>query len=101
LHHHLKDEISRSFLARTEFKTQPENGFLRITIQDSGTGMTPSTLRQNFSSGDKISNDKINISTLGIYITKAIVNKLGGQLKVYSEFGKGTTIIVCLPASSL
>ena len=34
---------------------------------------------------------------LGLFITYGIVQKLGGQIKVKSELGVGTTFIVTLP----
>mmetsp|Transcript_23108 Transcript_23108/g.20042 ORF Transcript_23108/g.20042 Transcript_23108/m.20042 type:complete len:94 (+) Transcript_23108:213-494(+) len=37
---------------------------------------------------------------MGLFITKHLVEKMGGQIKIYSKEGKGTVVSVILPIKS-
>jgi signal transduction histidine kinase len=73
----------------------------RITLKDTGVGMTPKTIRglfKLFSPGD--GSKKINPSSTGIgmYVSKAHVEAHGGTLTGYSEGeGKGSQFVLDLP----
>lgn len=67
-----------------------EHSSLEIKIQDNGIGMTIEEINKAcepfFSRKNKLG--------LGLYLSKQIVGKYGGYLKIDSEFGKGTEIQV-------
>ena len=72
-----------------------ENG-LRMVIVDHGAGMTPEILAR---AGDPFFTTK-DIGSgmgLGIFITRAVVERLGGTLTFRSSPEEGTTVEVCLP----
>jgi PAS domain S-box-containing protein len=69
---------------------------IRISISDSGIGMTPEVLERIF---DPYYTTKQEGSGLGLAITQSIINKHGGRVLVTSEPGKGTTFTIFLPVS--
>jgi PAS domain S-box-containing protein len=69
---------------------------LQATITDDGPGMAPKQLEHIFEPFH--TSNKEWGTGLGLYITHDIVTKnLGGQIRVKSEVGKGTTFTVELP----
>jgi len=65
------------------------------SISDNGTGMTDETIKQIF---EPFFTTKKQYGTgLGLSITYGIVKKLGGDIKVQSELGEGSTFTIYLP----
>lgn len=73
-----------------------DEGFVRITIRDTGTGMDKQTIANMF---DPFFTTKETGTGLGMFISKKIIDNHGGRLEVQSEPAKGTTVIVFLPVS--
>jgi two-component system NtrC family sensor kinase len=70
-----------------------------VTIQDNGQGMTQETMEHLF---EPFFTTKKGYGTgLGLSITYGIVKKLGGEIKVRSQLGAGTTFTVFLPKKVL
>ena len=72
---------------------------LRITTQDTGSGIHPSDLPfifDRFWRGDKSRTERTH-SGLGLAITKQLIHAHGGKIEAQSELGKGTTFIITLP----
>lgn len=68
----------------------------RITVKDTGVGIASDSLPfifDRFWRGDKSRTDRSN-SGLGLAITKQLVMAHGGEVRVESEPGKGTTFII-------
>jgi two-component system OmpR family sensor kinase/two-component system sensor histidine kinase BaeS len=69
---------------------------LRITIHDTGSGISPEDLPfifDRFWRGNKSRSDRTH-SGLGLAISKQIVLAHGGTIDVESEVGKGTTFVI-------
>ncbi|WP_300672517.1 transporter substrate-binding domain-containing protein [Desulfoluna sp.] len=75
----------------------PSGRTVRITIQDTGTGIDPEHLDKIF---DPYFTTKKTGSGLGLATTYAIVAKHNGTIAVDSELGKGTTFTLSLPAAT-
>jgi len=74
---------------------EEENDMVAITIADNGQGIPKENLRQIF---EPFFTTKKEYGTgLGLSITYGIVEKLGGEIKVKSEMGQGTSFTVTLP----
>jgi two-component system NtrC family sensor kinase len=66
-----------------------------ITIKDNGSGMSESTLTQMFE--PFFTTKKGQGTGLGLSITHGIVKRLGGDIQVKSQLGKGTSVTIYLP----
>ena len=76
-------------------------GQLRLTVTDSGAGMSAEQLSELFGEGVQFNANKLQKgggSGLGLYISKGIVESHNGTLSASSEgLGKGTTFELYLP----
>jgi two-component system sensor histidine kinase FlrB len=66
-----------------------------ISVRDSGPGMSKETIDRIF---DLYFSTKDAGTGLGLPIAKKIVEEHGGAIRVLSEPGKGTTVLIDLPA---
>ncbi len=74
---------------------------IEFQIQDSGIGMTDSQIAKLFTAftqADESTTRKFGGTGLGLSISKRLVNMMQGDIKVTSEYGKGSTFtftVVC------
>jgi CheY-like chemotaxis protein len=81
-----------------------ENPKMEFTVTDSGIGMTSQQLEnlfQPFSQADASTSRRFGGTGLGLTISKRIIDQLGGELIVQSEYGVGTVMRTILPIGSL
>ena len=74
------------------------NGWMTLSVSDTGCGMTPQELQSVFNAFTRLpgAQGKEGVG-LGLTITREIVTLLGGRINVASTKCKGTTFRVCLP----
>ncbi|MBW8848233.1 MAG: response regulator [Burkholderiales bacterium] len=79
--------------------TGPAQVLLRLEVEDTGVGMRPEDMERIFEPFEQVGDqDRRSGGTgLGLAITRALVNDMGGQVQVSSEFGRGTRFRVELP----
>ncbi|WP_310319617.1 ATP-binding protein [Hydrogenophaga palleronii] len=72
---------------------------LHLDVEDTGVGMHPDDLKRIFEPFEQVGNlqRRSGGTGLGLAITRALVNDMGGQVQVSSEFGRGTRFRVVLP----
>jgi signal transduction histidine kinase/CheY-like chemotaxis protein/HPt (histidine-containing phosphotransfer) domain-containing protein len=73
--------------------------FLTIDVTDTGNGIKPEDLKKLFGEFvqiDTASHKGIEGTGLGLVITKKLVNAMGGDINVQSEYGKGSTFTITL-----
>ena len=89
---------SVSMLVSGEF-VDDENYKTRFVIQDTGIGIKEEDLEhiyESFQQLDMNINRKVEGTGLGLAITKNLVQLMGGDIQVESEYGKGTTFTVTM-----
>lgn len=78
------------------------DGMIEISVKDTGFGMKAEQMTHLFEKFYRVDSSKtvgIVGTGLGLYITKSIVERMGGQITVKSEEGSGTTFTVTLPST--
>ncbi len=77
----------------------PAQVLMRLDVQDTGVGMRPEDLERIFEPFVQVGDvqRRSGGTGLGLTITRALVNDMGGELQVSSELGRGTTFQVALP----
>jgi len=74
-----------------------ENGMLRFFVTDTGCGIPSEKKGDIFTRFVKL-NSFVQGTGLGLSICKTIIDKLGGEIGVDSELGKGSTFWFMIPA---
>jgi two-component system, OmpR family, phosphate regulon sensor histidine kinase PhoR len=85
---------------RIEVELEAHANEFRILVRDEGLGIAPaeqSLIFEKFYRVDANMSRGVSGSGLGLYISREIVNRMGGGLSVQSELGKGSTFVVTLP----
>lgn len=78
--------------------TQPSPDWVRLTVQDTGMGMTIEQQKQLYEPFTRMNGRNLSKGTgIGLTITKRLLEIMGGQIMVQSEVGVGSTFIVDLP----
>jgi len=83
---------------RIEVRLTQDHEQVKVTVRDSGIGMSAETLQhifEKFYQGDSSHSSEGN--GLGLALVKRIVELCGGSISIESEEGKGTTVYVSLP----
>ncbi|TCM36053.1 PAS domain S-box protein [Novosphingobium sp. ST904] len=91
-------ETANKWLDRNGARTHdmPEGQYLSLCVTDTGTGMTPDVIAKAF---DPFFTTKpIGQGTgLGLSMIYGFAKQSGGQVRIYSEVGEGTTVCIYLP----
>ncbi|MFD0587407.1 response regulator [Paenibacillus sp. GCM10027627] len=93
---------SGSILFEISEETRNERSGYRFAVRDTGIGMTPEQLDklfQPFTQADASTTRKYGGTGLGLAISQRFSEIMGGDIRVESEFGVGTTFTCWLPGS--
>lgn len=91
------DAISEGGIVEIKSEHKDHN-FIAVSIKDNGHGMDEETIKHIFE--PFFTTKKIYGTGLGMPITYGIIKKLGGDIQVKSEVGKGTIFTVYIPIKS-
>ena len=83
-----------------EFGYKVEKNQIKFYVKDSGIGMAPENhllIFQRFRQVDSSFTRAYDGNGLGLSISKALVEKLGGTIQVISELGSGSNFIFTIP----
>jgi len=99
----LCDEV---FVLNSPFKKAKKNtgdsfvernrGLLKISVTDTGCGISKTDIENIFTRQMRSTQRRASTS-LGLYVTKELCKKMGGDIKVFSRQGKGSSFIFCIP----
>jgi signal transduction histidine kinase len=79
-----------------EIAGKNEDSFVEVSVTDNGNGISKETLSRIF---DPFFSTKARGTGLGLPVCKQIIHYHGGQIRIESEVGKGTTVSITLPKS--
>jgi PAS domain S-box-containing protein len=77
-----------------------EDGFCQVTVSDNGIGIKKEDLKQIFEpfyQADNLATRERRGTGLGLTLVKEIVEMHGGQIRVESNYGKGSNFVFTLP----
>jgi len=77
-----------------------DNGAAVVVVRDCGPGIRPGDMEKLFRYFSQITSSdmpKHEGTGLGLYISKKLMNLLGGDIRAESEFGRGSVFTVTLP----
>ena len=89
---------------KIEIKATTKGAMVKISIKDTGIGIDKKDMDKLFKAFSQISVEgQLNPDGVGIglYLTKKIINLLGGRITVKSEAGRGSEFVITLPCLSL
>ncbi len=91
----IKFTESGEVIVKTELvKEEPDRIMLKVSVSDTGIGMTQehiSILFKSFSQADPSTTRKYGGTGLGLTISKKLVEMMGGEIKVKSKLGEGSS----------
>jgi len=85
---------------RVVVKVKKESGLAKVSVTDNGLGISEEDQKHLFEKFYRVENDQTRMvkgSGLGLFITKQLVEKMGGQIAVSSSVGQGSTFYFTLP----
>ena len=91
----LENETHAAEWVCVEGETHPPGAYLRITVRDEGVGIPREFKGRIF---DPFFSTKFMGRGLGLAAVRGIVRGHGGCISVQSTPGRGTSVVVCLPA---
>lgn len=75
----------------------PDAGSIRVLVDDDGCGMSAEFVRERLFR--PFESSKLSGMGIGVYEAQQYVHQLGGSIRVESEEGRGTRVIIVLPVS--
>jgi signal transduction histidine kinase len=84
---------------RVELGATPQDGVVRFWVRDNGAGLTAEDQERLFTEFTRLHQVRAEGYGLGLSIVRRIIEKLGGDVGVESEVGKGSTFYFTLPNS--
>ena len=93
-------KINRSLL---NTQNEASRGVLKISVTDTGTGISKEGISRLFQRFSQVTSDnsRKKLGTgLGLFITKELCEKMGGEIRVFSRLNQGTSFVFCLPVES-
>ena len=98
---HLIDNAQQATAADGSIRIRiyPEGGNCVIEICDSGHGMAADFIQNRLFAPFDTTKGNAGMG-IGMYESREFVHRLGGEIRVESEPGKGTIIALCIPAAT-
>ncbi len=84
---------------KIEIKTEQKEDFNVLTVKDNGIGISEDKIGEVFSKFKRIHENNAGVegSGIGLYLVNKLVSNAGGEIKVESHYGIGTTFKVYFP----
>ncbi|MDR7273286.1 PAS domain S-box protein [Catenuloplanes atrovinosus] len=73
---------------------------VKIRVTDTGTGMPPEVLERAFEPF-YTTKDPVSFAGMGLAVAHGMVTAAGGEINIASDPGRGTTVVIMLPADDV
>jgi signal transduction histidine kinase len=96
----VENAVKYSGEGQIEVRLEPNDGTMRFSVRDEGLGIPPEDQGRIFEKFHRLDPEMthgVGGSGLGLYICKGLVERMGGEIWVESEAGKGSTFLFELP----
>ena len=85
--------------SRIEISLERRGDTVTATVADQGQGLDPEQQDKVFEKFERLGRAEDGGSGLGLYISRRIARKMGGDLTVESDLGQGARFILTVPAA--
>jgi signal transduction histidine kinase len=86
---------------RIRISTRLRGGRIDVQLEDNGSGIPTEELSQIFEPGFRVDHHRVAAGNWSLFSSRQIVREQGGDIRVSSAVGQGTTIVVTLPCEPL
>jgi len=89
---------------RNSVRPISSQGIIKIVVTDTGCGIATEQIPELFHKFTQVGADigKRTLGTgLGLFITKQLVHRMKGDIRVFSKVGKGSAFVACLPVTAI
>lgn len=96
----MSNSIKYTLQGTVAISTATEGKTIRVVIKDTGIGIPPDEMKKLFSKFHRVQDSKTKEARgtgLGLWITKQMVEMLGGTIAVESIYGTGTSVTLVFP----
>ena len=96
----LGNSVKYTLEGSVEISAEKKDKFIEISVKDTGIGIPPDELQKLFSKFHRVQDKKteeVRGTGLGLWITKQIVETMGGKINVESIYGTGTRFSFTIP----
>lgn len=100
LYNIIGNAIKNTAFGEISILVKQEQDYARVIISDTGKGISPDKMKSIFEAfyqGNEAGSRELGGTGIGLSITKHLVELHGGQIKVESELGAGTSFSFTLP----
>jgi signal transduction histidine kinase len=77
--------------------TSTSGSRLEVTIQDMGRGIAPEKLARIFDPMFEVADGRVSTGNWSLFTSRQFIKDHGGDMRIQSEEGRGTTVTVLLP----
>lgn len=96
----IENAVKFTFEGGVTLSTKFDNDFVTVLIEDTGVGIPQDASKHLFEKFYQVDNSatrEVGGTGLGLYITRSIIELLGGNIWVESKVGKGTKVFFTVP----
>lgn len=96
----LSNSIKYTLTGDINIESKSEGNFVRVTVKDSGIGIPLAEMGKLFTKFHRVQDRQtpdVRGTGLGLWITKQVVELLGGNIEIQSIYGSGTSISFTIP----
>ncbi|MEE9264600.1 MAG: ATP-binding protein, partial [Vicinamibacteria bacterium] len=84
-------------VGKVAVSTEAPSERIEVRIQNNGNGLAPDEVGRLFDPAFQIADGRISAGNWSLFTARQVIQELGGEIRVVSDLGKGTTFVVTLP----